>query len=162
MSLVRTLQGLKNSGTLATWREQYGQEEVHIYSAEWQAYWKPNAKGYHPSKEEAGIYTLDSAIAYSGHCGPEKKIEYHFLHPLPRKSKAIPGLKALQMKYARDCRMIAGSTALMVLAYNRLGYPAHSKCVADAATFIRLNLKCVYQHEKAQLIKEFEDAKSRQ
>ena len=81
---------------------------------------------------------------------------------MARKSKAVPGLKALQMKYARDCRMLAGSTAIMVHTYSQMGYLGYRDYVKAAEKAIRSNLSFVYYINRARLIKEFEDAKSRQ
>lgn len=77
----RTLAGLKQKGTLQKWREEKGHLQVHIWSGEWQAYWRANGCGYTPNIEEAGVYTFDSAVSYSGHCSREKQIEYHFIAP---------------------------------------------------------------------------------
>ena len=81
---------------------------------------------------------------------------------MARKSKAIPGLKALQMRYARDCRMIAGSTAIMIHALASFKYFIIIDCLKEVESSIRRSLKYTYQLEKARLIQEFEDAKSRQ
>ena len=75
----RTLAGLKRKGTLKKWRTEKGHLPVLIWSGEWRSFWRAKACGYTPDATQAGVYTLDSAIAYSGHCDPSKKIEYHFL-----------------------------------------------------------------------------------
>lgn len=84
MTLSRTLHGLESKGTLAKWREEKGKRLVRIWSGEWQSYWRANACGYTPDIAEAGIYTFDDAVKYSGHCGREKEISYIFL-PEPTK-----------------------------------------------------------------------------
>lgn len=51
--------------------------EVRIFSAEWEAWWRHNGEGYTRSHDEAGVWkSLESAMAVSAHCGPEKRIEY--------------------------------------------------------------------------------------
>lgn len=80
----RTLAGLKQKGTLKKLREEKGHLPVRIWSGEWQSYWRANGCGHTTDINEAGIYTLDSAISYSGHCDPSKKIEYHFLPEIPK------------------------------------------------------------------------------
>lgn len=82
-----TLQGLKNAGTLADWKLLHGDKSCRIYSKEWNSWWRANGCGYHSSKDSAGIYTLKEAFSYSAHCGPEKKIEYHFVEPFYAKSR---------------------------------------------------------------------------
>lgn len=62
-----------------------------IYSGEWQQYWGPDRCGYTPYKPgtapprhtEAGVYDFEDAVDATFHCGPEKKIEFHFL-PRPK------------------------------------------------------------------------------
>ena len=83
MSLRRTLHGLKTKGTLAKWRAERGQRLVRIWSGEWQCWWRANGCGYTTDVSEAGIYTFDEAVKFSGHCSHEKGIAYHFL-PEPK------------------------------------------------------------------------------
>ena len=83
----RTLQGLKNAGTLADWKLLHGDKLVRIRSKEWNSWWRANGNGYTGSYAKAGVYTLKEALSYSGHCGPEKKIEYHFVEPFYAKSR---------------------------------------------------------------------------
>lgn len=78
-SLRRTLHGLKSKGTLATWRAEHGQRRVHIWSGEWQCYWRAEGCGYTTDVRDAGVYTFDEAVKFSGHCSHEKQIAYHFL-----------------------------------------------------------------------------------
>lgn len=75
----RTLQGIKNLKRIPYWRFTHGDKKCRIYSKQWEAYWKANASGYTTDINEAGIYTLASALDNSSHCGPEKKIEYRFI-----------------------------------------------------------------------------------
>lgn len=74
-----TLHGLKSKGTLAEWRAEKGQRLVRIWSDEWQSYWRANGCGYTTDVSEAGIYTFDEAVKFSGHCSHEKGIAYYFL-----------------------------------------------------------------------------------
>lgn len=76
---MRTLAGLKRKGTLEKWREEKGSLRVLIWSGEWGSYWRAKGSGYTTDIAQAGIYTLDEAISYSGHCDPSKQIEYHFI-----------------------------------------------------------------------------------
>ncbi|MEE5046270.1 hypothetical protein V2J81_23210 [Pseudomonas alliivorans] len=77
--LRRTLHGLQSKGTLQKWRAEQGHRPVRIWSGEWQCYWRANGCGYTTVKSEAGIYTFDDAVKYSGHCSHEKQIAYLFL-----------------------------------------------------------------------------------
>lgn len=54
--------------------------EVLIYSHQWGAYWRANAKGYTTKKEQAGVYSMKSAWESVAHCGLEKGIEIRPLH----------------------------------------------------------------------------------
>lgn len=56
-----------------------GSREVYIYSKQWKAFWRPNARGYTDKPEEAWVLTLAEALEYTNDCGPEKKIFYKFL-----------------------------------------------------------------------------------
>ena len=76
--IKRTLTGLKRKGTLNKWRDEKGELYVRIYYGECRLYWRDNSSGYTDSILAAGIYKLKNAIAATRHCGPEKKIEYHF------------------------------------------------------------------------------------
>jgi len=60
-------------------RNKYKDAKVYIWSGQWGSYWRPNRAGYTYNKSDAGIYTLDDAYDASGHCGPEKHIEYEFV-----------------------------------------------------------------------------------
>ncbi|WP_183001685.1 hypothetical protein [Pseudomonas sp. UMC65] len=84
MTLRRTLHGLKTKGSLTKWRAERGQRLVRIWSGEWQCYWRANGCGYTTDVSEAGIYTFDEAVKFSGHCSHEKQIAYCFLpEPTP-------------------------------------------------------------------------------
>ena len=50
-------------------------ELVRIYSGEHGTYWGAKGEGYTIRANEAGVFTLADAIALTGHCGPEKRIE---------------------------------------------------------------------------------------
>lgn len=56
-------------------------EQVHIYSGEHRAYWRPGAHGYTMNVEEAGVWGREEAEGIKRGCGPEKKIR---LRPLPK------------------------------------------------------------------------------
>ena len=49
--------------------------EVLIYSHQWGAYWRENARGYTTKKDDAGVYSMKSAWESVSHCGLEKGIE---------------------------------------------------------------------------------------
>ena len=57
----------------------HGERLVNIYSGEHAAYWRADYKGYSTDLKAAGVYQLSDAIAATQHCGPEKKIKYHFV-----------------------------------------------------------------------------------
>jgi len=77
--LRRTLHGLKTKGSLAKWLAERGDRLVRIWSGEWECWWRANGCGYTTDISEAGIYTFDEAVKFSGHCSHEKEISYHFL-----------------------------------------------------------------------------------
>jgi len=54
--------------------------KVHIYSRQWNTWWRPDGNGYTNEIEEAGIYTFEDAWRRTCHCGPEKKIEFHSVY----------------------------------------------------------------------------------
>lgn len=58
-----------------------------IWSGEHRAYWRANASGYTTILEAAGIYNRDDALAVTGGCGPEKKIE---IRPVTFKTITVP------------------------------------------------------------------------
>lgn len=58
---------------------KHGDRHVNIYSGEHAAYWRSERKGYCTDIKGAGVYILTDALAASAHCGPEKKIKYHFI-----------------------------------------------------------------------------------
>lgn len=77
-NLKRPDEGRESLERLMRWpglRRHIG-DTVRIYSREHNAYWRQNACGYTIQRDEAGIYTLDDAIARTRHCGPEKRIQY--------------------------------------------------------------------------------------
>lgn len=48
--------------------------QVHIFSAEHGAYWRPGACGYTTDVTEAGLWAREEAEARIQGCGPEKKL----------------------------------------------------------------------------------------
>lgn len=50
-------------------------ELVHIYSGEYQLFWRPDACGYTNDRAEAGIWTREEGAARIKGCGPEKKLK---------------------------------------------------------------------------------------
>jgi len=81
---IITLELLKKKPQIA---EKKGSEQVRIWSGEWHAYWRPEARGYTMCKQEAGIYTLQEALKVSGHCSPCKKIKYELAEKLKETRK---------------------------------------------------------------------------
>ncbi|MAR70751.1 hypothetical protein [Halomonas sp.] len=49
-------------------------DRVRIWSGEWHMWWRPDARGYTPNQNEAGVYDTIEAWACVAHCGPDKKI----------------------------------------------------------------------------------------
>ena len=89
---VRTLQGLKNKGTLNQWIDSHKNDNVLIWSNEWHAYWRSNGCGYTTDMSQAGIYKFGDAVGRTRHCGPEKKIQYYFIDdPFKRAIKNAHG-----------------------------------------------------------------------
>lgn len=48
--------------------------KVRIWSAEHNAWWRAEGKGYTLQRDEAGVYDLNDAWAHIRHLGPEKKV----------------------------------------------------------------------------------------
>ena len=60
-------------------RKRFSAAKVWIYSAEHNAWWRPNSRGYTSNKEIAGVYDLTDAYSATSHCGPEKKIFFELV-----------------------------------------------------------------------------------
>lgn len=58
---------------------EHGDRQVNIYSGQHAAYWRADAKGYSADIKGAGVYTLSDAIYRTLHCGPEKRIKFHYI-----------------------------------------------------------------------------------
>jgi hypothetical protein len=58
---------------------KYAGQAVRIWSGEHGAYWRANRSGYTTSRLMAGTYAFQDALAYSRHCGPEKRIAFEFV-----------------------------------------------------------------------------------
>lgn len=72
------LERIKRVNNKAPFFERHGYRPVLIWSGQWGAWWRPNAKGYTTNIEEAGVYSLKNAYERSGHAGPEKQISFDF------------------------------------------------------------------------------------
>lgn len=57
--------------------------DVHIWSRQWGAYWRPNSSGYTEHKAAAGTWPFWMAVKMTEHCGPEKGIEFESLENAP-------------------------------------------------------------------------------
>lgn len=55
----------------------------HIWSGEYDLYWRPQAAGYTSSITEAGMWPIDDARRIASGCGPEKKIQIIEAKPFP-------------------------------------------------------------------------------
>jgi hypothetical protein len=53
--------------------------QVHIFSGEWNLFWRENGQGYSETKREAGIYEINDAFNRVCHCGHEKRIIFLFV-----------------------------------------------------------------------------------
>ena len=60
--------------------EKHADRKVHIISNH--GIWRKGAMGYTNNFAEAGVYTLEEAYDYSGHCGPEKRVVYTDVSPM--------------------------------------------------------------------------------
>jgi len=58
-------------------RKPFENKYVYIWSNQWKAYWRPRGAGYTDNESSAGIFKFKDALNRSGHCGPEKQIQYH-------------------------------------------------------------------------------------
>lgn len=77
---TETLERLKRWPSLIrTWAGH----QVRIFSREHDCYWRPEGAGYTTDGLEAGVYEFDDAFRRTKHCGPEKRIEYRRVYPLP-------------------------------------------------------------------------------
>ena len=53
--------------------------KVHIWSGQWGAFWRSNARGYTYNKQDAGIYDIKEAWKKVSHCGLEKQISFQII-----------------------------------------------------------------------------------
>lgn len=58
-------------------REKVNKETCYIYSGEWGLWWRAES-GYSEKRGNCERFTFENAFSSSGHCGPEKYIEYCF------------------------------------------------------------------------------------
>lgn len=58
-------------------RRKWQGRTVHIWSGQWDAYWRPKGAGYTTETAEAGRWDIEEAIKLSQHCGPEKQIQFY-------------------------------------------------------------------------------------
>lgn len=47
-----------------------------IWSGQWGAFWRPDSSGYTKFVDDAGLYTMEEALADTWHAGREKQISY--------------------------------------------------------------------------------------
>ena len=84
--LKRRDDGCETLERLLRWpslKRKFADKAVVIYSAQWLAWWRPNAHGYTDKLEDAGLWSIDQAINKTSHCGPEKQIR--FMEAFPAK-----------------------------------------------------------------------------
>jgi hypothetical protein len=75
-SLERVVIPLRRIKRWPTLKRHLEGRRVRIYSREWMLWWRENGAGYTDVPTEAGVYEFEDAFLRSGHCGPEKGIEY--------------------------------------------------------------------------------------
>lgn len=57
-------------------KDEWRDKKVLIWSGQWGAFWRPDSSGYTKFVDDAGLYTMEEALADTWHAGREKQISY--------------------------------------------------------------------------------------
>lgn len=95
--MIIAMERLKSSAG-QKWLESRGHRLVHISSDN--GYWGNNGSGYTCYKESSGVYRLDAAFKRTSHCGPEKRVRFHFV-----KIDELTGICGEFVSLLRHCKM---------------------------------------------------------